>query len=100
MSMISVNNLVAITPPKSDKIETKVEGGFAQATQKKEIVRCDLVMQFCVSGRDYVSPGKHKAIIAGERAFAPWAKKIHSIDGKEFVLCPIGEIIGFEAIKE
>lgn len=100
MSMITTNGCAAIVPPKNDKIETKVEGGFAQASQKREVVLCDLVMQFSVHGERYVSPGQHQAIIAGDRVFAAWAKKIYSIDGQEFVLCPASEIIGFKAVEK
>ena len=100
MSMITVNGYVAVVPPKNDKIEAKVEGGFAQAIQKKEVMLCELVMQFNVEGRDWVSPGKHLAIIPGEKAFSTWSKKIYSIDGKEFVLCPVNDIIGFKKVDE
>ena len=93
------NSYVAIKPPKNDKVEAKVTGGFAQAVQKTEVVLCDIVMDFYSESGFSVKKEKTKAIIAGDAVFKPWAKKIYTKNEESFVLCPFAEIIGFEEIE-
>ena len=83
-------NYVAITPPQYTKVEAKVQGGLAMASNRLETIVCGLVFNF----------GNYEAgsrvILDGQSGLMPWAKKIYNHDGQSFVLAPTSEIIAYE----
>lgn len=94
MDLISVKQYVAIKPIVHDKLETKVSGGIAVISQRKDVLKASLVMDYQDGSNTYYR-GFDGVILTGDSGLKAWNRTILSIDGEEFVLCPFAEILGF-----
>ncbi len=94
MRFTSVKQFVAIKPLHFSKVEAKVQSGIATIAQKRDVVQVDLVMDCDYEGKTY-RVGTNKVILHGDAALKPWNKHTLSLDGQEFVLCPVAEVVGF-----
>lgn len=90
---------VAIEPIIFNKVETKVEGGFARIAQKIEVLRTALVMDFYDKDTDMVWLVGDIAIMAGDSGLQAWNKQVLEYNGKKFVLCSADSVIAFESTK-
>ena len=90
----SIKGRLAITPPVFQKIEQKVVNGFATISQRTDVIEVDLIMDYQLDGNTLLV-GRDKIILRGDAGIKQWAKEKLYIDGKEFVLCPEGEVLGF-----
>jgi len=98
---ISNGNFVAIVPPGSTKVEAKVDSGFATIAQRTDVVLAELVMDFHDTSNDLHFPAKRtKVILRGDVGFNAWAKAKMMYNGKEFVLCPVDQVVGFEVADD
>lgn len=88
----TINKKIAIAPLKSDKIETKVVGGFATLQQKREIIA--VVVKFGFSFEDVLLNSGDHILLRSDCAFKPWNKEVYTMGNEEFVLCPIEEVVG------
>jgi hypothetical protein len=85
---------LAIKLPPANKIEAQMMGGLAVNRQRHDLVKAPLVMdyhKFDLSAGDV-------AILKADSGFKPWAREVYIIDGKEFVLCPETDVLGFEQL--
>lgn len=71
-----------------------MKGGLALISQRTETIVADLVMDYKY-GDHFLEAGRERVILRGEAGLTAWAKKIFSLDGTEYVLCPESEVIGF-----
>ena len=90
----TINNLVAVEPYKIEGMKTVVVGGFAKSVQKTSLVKLKVVLPFKedMSGEDL----GHAIIKESDLNVNSWAKDILSIDGKNLILVPMNNIVGFE----
>jgi hypothetical protein len=99
MRYVSGKGFVAIVPPVLNKADTEHRAGLALNTSRSQVIKADLVMdyllQFASGNPQRVIAGTDKVIIRGDSGAKPWAKQIFNVDGKDFVLCPESEILGF-----
>ena len=99
-TFVSKKGQLAVIAPKFEKIEAKLNaGGFATIGQRHELIACDLVMDYTLDGVK-LTAGKDKVLLFGGAGLQAWAKKIYSINGKEFSLCPENEVIGYQKASE
>lgn len=96
MKMVSVKQFVAIKPIVHNKLETKVTGGIAVISQRKDAIVAKMVMSYVDPDLGRIEAGS-SVILPGDAALRQWNKIILTIKGIEFVLCPLSEIIGFES---
>jgi hypothetical protein len=87
----SVNGKVAIQPIVVDKIETKIQGGFASIAQKKEVVQAVVVYPYSSASLDVMPDDL--VMLRGDVAFRTWNKDVLTLGDVQFVLCPVEEII-------
>jgi hypothetical protein len=92
--------MVAIEPIIFNKVEAKVEGGFARIAQKIEVVKSRLVMAFYDKETTHVWATNDYAILSGDSGLQAWNKQVLEYNGKKFVLCPVDAIIAFEGTNE
>jgi hypothetical protein len=83
----SWNHKVACAPWPTTQVAPEKNGGFIVAKQKKDLTGLKVVF-----GADKIAAGA-TVYVRGDLCFDPEAKKIHSVDGKEFVLIPENEIV-------
>ena len=98
MKRALTTKFVAIEPVIFNKVESKVEGGFARIAQKVEVTTSPLIMTFRETlGLESVFwiPGE-RVILRGDAGLAEWNKNVLEYDGKKFVMCPLSEVLGFE----
>lgn len=94
---ISQNKFVAIEPVPFKKLEAKITAGFATIAQKTDVMSVTLVMDYYCKENDlFFDAGTDKVILRGDSALQQWNKMVLNYEGKEFVLCPIEQVIGFE----
>lgn len=94
MHLVSVKQFVALKPIVFNKVETKVTNGIALISQKREVIAVQLVMDCEVDGKAY-NAGLDKAILSGDSGLKAWNKIVLSLGGREFVMCPVSELLGF-----
>lgn len=85
---------LAVSAPSFTKVETKSDGGFSRIAQRVDMVVVDLLMDYELDGVQ-LKAGQAKIILRGDAGLTGWAKKPYTIGGKEFVLCPEGDVIAF-----
>lgn len=98
MSLVSKKGTLAIKQPEFKKIEATIKGGLAVISQRVDLIKADLLMDYDIDGVK-LRANKDKVILRGDSGLHPWAKQVMNIDGVEFVLCPESSVIGFEVIE-
>ena len=91
---LSKSPTLAIKQPVFLKPVTHIKGGLALISQRTETVAVDLVMDYKLDSL-ILEADRDKVIVRGEAGLSAWARKIYCIEGKEYVLCPDNEVIGF-----
>ena len=90
----SKNGYLAVSPPEFKKVEQKIVSGFAMISQRTDVIEVDLIMDYQLDGNTLLA-GHDRVILKGDAGLRQWAKEKLYIDGKEFVLCPESEVLGF-----
>lgn len=98
MKQISKKGYFAIKQPEFKKIEATVRGGIALISQRIDLIKSELVMDYEIDGL-VLKANRDKILLRGDAGLQPWAKQIMSIDGEDFVLCPENIIVGYEVLE-
>lgn len=100
VNMAFSRKMVAIEPIIFNKVEAKVEGGFARIAQKIEVVKSRLIMDYNDNETGRIWNVNDFAVLAGDSGLQSWNKQVLEYNGKKFVLCPVDSIIAFENYNE
>jgi hypothetical protein len=94
----SANGYLAVTPPKLNKIESRVSsGGIAINATRVDLINLSLIFNYS-KGELYLTANKDSVLVHGDSGARPWAKRVYEWQGKQFVLMPESELVGY--IKE
>lgn len=86
----TTKGLVACSPiKKTEAAPVRVQGGFALAGKKADLIELELVAY----SPDLEENIGRRVFISSERENQPWAKKVLSLDGQDFILIPANEIV-------
>lgn len=96
MVPVTINNKIAITPLKCDKIEAKVTGGFAQIS-RNDVIAVKIVLPYDDPTRELYLRSGSFVFVRSSSAFKPWNKEVYRLREMDldFVMCPIEEVIGY-----
>jgi hypothetical protein len=98
MNKISKKGTLAVKQPEFKKIEATIKNGFALISQRVDLIKVDLLMDYDLDGIK-LKAGKDRVILRGDSGLQPWAKQVLNIDGVEFVLCPENLVVGVETLE-
>lgn len=76
------NKNVATKPFEKKEIESTVKSGFAKITQKHSLTELDVIF-----GTNNIFHGC-KVYVNSENFKMPWATRVYSLDGQDFILVP------------
>lgn len=98
MNSYTTNGRIAIIQPVFSKIEVDVSRGFATNSNRINLVAATVVLGYR-SDTLALDPGD-EVILRGDAALQVWSKQKHIGSDKEFVLCPVSEIVGYSKNEE
>lgn len=95
MNIQSSNGRIAIEQPVFTKIEAKISNGFATNSNRINLIESVVVWNFKITDSTELEPGDI-VILRGDAGLYPWAKQKFIFGDKDFVLCPVSDIIGYK----
>jgi hypothetical protein len=98
MRKVSKKGYLAVKQPEFKKIEATIKGGVALISQRIDLIKTDLVMDYEIDGL-VLKANKDKILLRGDSGLQPWAKQVLNTEGLEFVLCPETNVIGYEILE-
>lgn len=96
----TVNKQIALKQLKAVKVETELKGGFAAVSNRTNLIKADLAMDYITADGNKLTAGKHYVILKGDSGFKQWNKQTYVLNENEFVLCPESEILGYGHVTE
>lgn len=93
---LSTNKFLAVVPPVLNKIEARPVGGIVMNDTRSSTVALDLVMDYRLNEFDVLQAGRDKVIVRGDSGAKQWSKQVFRHGDQEFVLCPEGDVLGYE----
>jgi hypothetical protein len=93
---MTLGKFVAIEPVPFSKVEAKIGAGIATVAQRTDVVVVSLVMDFYDDKGNLYYIEQDKVILKGTAGLEGWNKTKYEYNGKQFVLCPIEQILGIE----
>jgi hypothetical protein len=91
----SANGLIAVSQPKLDKIDAEVSmGGLAINRTRTNLLNLELVFSYRRGDLSLVA-GADSILVSGDAGARPWSKRVFEWQGKQFVLMPESEMIGY-----
>jgi hypothetical protein len=98
MEIFSFNDRVAIEQPVFNKIEAQISNGFAMNSNRVNLIECKVVWRCTLNDSLTLEP-EDCIILRGDAGLHPWAKQKFIYEGREVVLCPKTEIVGYKKGK-
>jgi hypothetical protein len=95
MEIFSLNDRIAIEQPVFTKIEAQITNGFAMNSNRINLIECKVVWKCRINDNLLLGP-EDTVILRGDAGLYPWAKQKFVHEGKEIVLCPKTDIIGYK----
>lgn len=95
--MFTRKGYVAIEQPIFTKIEAEMQGGIARIAQRVHLIEQKVVLGYD-SETLKLSAGDN-VILKADAGLQTWAKTVHTLGDKTFVLVPEDQILGYTVVK-
>lgn len=97
MSIVSVNENVAVEPFPTNQVEKEVRNGLAVIKQKSSLQPLKVVF----SGFGGTEYGAGSIVyVRADQCVATWAKDVFDLNGKKFILVPKNQVVLVEKDNE
>ncbi len=89
----SVGGNVAVKPPEKTSAEVRASRGVATIAQKQDLTPLTVVFRSEASAATDSFHVGDVVYVLGDNTVNTWASKVYTVNGQEFVLCPVKQIL-------